>query len=77
MRPPDVEELRPVARAAGWINVLLALPPNKEVARRRDARVFETLRVAIEFAHVVDYDESEGGTGNSANGLIAQLTYEL
>lgn len=34
------------------------------------------LRVAVEYAHVVDYPENEGGTGNSADAVVGQLTYE-
>jgi hypothetical protein len=32
--------------------------------------------VALEYSYVIDYDEAEGGTGNDANGVFWQLTYE-
>jgi hypothetical protein len=38
--------------------------------------VLPGLRVAIEWSHVIDYDEDEGGTGESANGYFWQMTYE-
>jgi hypothetical protein len=38
--------------------------------------VLDGLRVAVEYSHAVDYDVSEGGTGNSANGFFWQMTYE-
>jgi hypothetical protein len=38
--------------------------------------VLDGLRVAVEYSHIVDYDEDEGGTGNSANGFFWQMTYE-
>jgi hypothetical protein len=39
--------------------------------------VLDGLRMAVEYAHVVDYDISDGGTGNSANAFLYQLTYEF
>ena len=38
--------------------------------------IFETTRVAFEYAHNVDYDEDEGGTGETAHGYFLMLTYE-
>jgi hypothetical protein len=38
--------------------------------------VLDGLRVAVEYSHAVDYDEADGGTGNSANGFFGQVTYE-
>lgn len=38
--------------------------------------VLDGLRVAIEYSHAVDYSVAEGGTGNSANGVFMQMTYE-
>ncbi len=38
--------------------------------------VADGLRVAVEYSHIVDYSEDEGGTGNSANGYFGVLTYE-
>jgi len=39
--------------------------------------VLDGLRIAIEYSHVIDYDEQEGGTGNSANAYLMQMTYEF
>lgn len=38
--------------------------------------VLPGLRVAFEYSYALDYDEDEGGTGNSAHGFFNQLTYE-
>jgi hypothetical protein len=38
--------------------------------------VLPGLRVAVEYSHNVDYDVADGGTGNSANGVFTQITYE-
>ncbi|MCI0335871.1 MAG: hypothetical protein L0228_21905 [Planctomycetes bacterium] len=38
--------------------------------------VLDGLRVALEYSHAIDYDEADGGTGNSADGVFWQLTYE-
>jgi hypothetical protein len=37
---------------------------------------FENLLLSVEYARDGDYDESEGGSGESANAVTAQLTYE-
>ena len=38
--------------------------------------IMDNVRVAIDYAHVVDYSKSAGGTGKSANGVSGQLTFE-
>jgi hypothetical protein len=38
--------------------------------------VLDGLRVAFEYSHAIDYGTDEGGTGNSANGVFMQVTYE-
>jgi hypothetical protein len=38
--------------------------------------VLDSLRVAVEYFHAVDYAIAEGGTGNSADGIFMQLTYQ-
>ncbi len=38
--------------------------------------VLDGVRFSLEYSHNVDYSKSEGGTGNSANGVFSQLTYE-
>ncbi len=39
--------------------------------------VLDGLRVAIEYSHVIDYSQEDGGTGNAANGYFMQMTYEF
>jgi hypothetical protein len=36
--------------------------------------VLDNLRFAIEYSHNWDYPKSEGGTGNTADGILSQLT---
>lgn len=38
--------------------------------------VLDGVRFAVEYSHVWDYSRSEGGTGNSANGVFTILTYD-
>ncbi len=37
--------------------------------------VLDGLKIAVEYSHNVDYSKSEGGTGNSANGVFSTFTY--
>ncbi len=50
--------------------------PEKRLSVGIGEWVLDGLRVAIEYSHAIDYDEDEGGTGNSADGVFWQLTYE-
>ena len=38
--------------------------------------VLDGLRIAVEYAHIVDYSRKEGGTGRSADGIFAQMSYQ-
>jgi hypothetical protein len=38
--------------------------------------VLPGLRVAFEYSYALDYDEEDGGTGESAHGFFNQITYE-
>jgi hypothetical protein len=38
--------------------------------------VLESFRIALEYSYQVDYSRSQGGTGESANGIFSQFTYE-
>jgi hypothetical protein len=38
--------------------------------------VLEGCRVAFEYSHAVDYGTNEGGTGDSADAVLMQWTYE-
>jgi hypothetical protein len=38
--------------------------------------LLEGLRVAVEYSHNWDYSVTKGGTGRSADGVFAQVTYE-
>ncbi len=38
--------------------------------------VLEGMRVAFEYSHAIDYQVTQGGTGNSADAFLMQWTYE-
>jgi hypothetical protein len=65
-----VDPLNPVPLRVGFV-------PERRFSIGIGEWVLEGLRVAIEYSHVIDYDEAEGGTGNSANGYFMQMTYEF
>lgn len=50
--------------------------PEKRLSVGVGEWVLESLRVAVEYSHAWDYSILEGGTGNSADGIFGQLTYE-
>lgn len=37
--------------------------------------VLDGVRLSVEYSHIMDYSVSQGGTGNSANGIFTGLTY--
>jgi hypothetical protein len=39
--------------------------------------VLDGCRVAFEYSHAIDYGKNEGGTGNSADAVLMQWTYEF
>lgn len=65
-----VDPLNPVPLRVGFV-------PERRFSIGVGEWVLDGLRVAIEYSHVIDYDEDEGGTGNSANGYFMQMTYEF
>jgi hypothetical protein len=50
--------------------------PEKRLSVGVGEWVLDGLRVALEYSHAIDYDEDDGGTGESADGVFWQLTYE-
>ena len=65
-----VDPLNPVALRVGNV-------PEQRFSIGIGEWVLDGLRIAIEYSHVIDYDEQEGGTGNSANAYLMQMTYEF
>lgn len=39
--------------------------------------MYQTLGFMIEYRHKQDYDVSDDGTGDEANAVVAQLSYEF
>jgi hypothetical protein len=37
--------------------------------------IFDSLRLAIEYSYIMDYERGEGGTGATGNGFLSTLTY--
>jgi hypothetical protein len=50
--------------------------PEKRLSVGVGEWVLPGLRVAVEYSHNIDYDVAAGGTGNSADGVFFQTTYE-
>ena len=50
--------------------------PEKRLTAGVGEWVLDGLRVAFEYSHAIDYGTDEGGTGNSADGVFMQVTYE-
>ena len=38
--------------------------------------VWDGVRIAVEYSHLVDYPKDRGGTGGSANGVFSMVTFE-
>lgn len=51
--------------------------PESRLAMGLGIELFEGLSLGLEFIHDEDYEESKGGTGESANGFLTQLAYEF
>ncbi|MGH7480176.1 MAG: hypothetical protein ACREJ8_11425 [Candidatus Methylomirabilales bacterium] len=76
----ESQELAGVTRLLG--DPLMPTPirigsaPEKRLSVGGGEWVLDGLRVALEYFHNWDYSIAEGGTGNSADGMFMQLTYE-
>jgi hypothetical protein len=64
-----IDPLVPVVTRVGFV-------PERRFSVGVGEWVLPSLRVAVEWSHAIDYDEEEGGTGDSANGYFWQMTYE-
>ena len=51
--------------------------PETRVVATLSVEVMKNTSVSLEWAHDEDYDESDGGTGESANTATAQLAVEF
>ncbi len=56
---------------------LLGYLPENRFAVDFGIELFEGVGLSFEYIYDQDYDESEGGTGESANGFLTQLAYEF
>jgi len=64
-----VDPLAPVPTRVGFV-------PERRFSIGVGEWIFDGMRVAIEYSHAWDYDVDEGGTGNQADGVFMQWTYE-
>jgi hypothetical protein len=64
-----VDPLAPVPERVGTV-------PERRFSIGIGEWVLEGCRVAFEYSHAVDYGTNEGGTGNSADAVLMQWTYE-
>jgi len=51
--------------------------PESRILTTMSVTVFPATTLSIEYAHDEDYDENEGGTGESADRVTGQLAYEF
>jgi len=72
----ESHDLAGVTRTIAGEDVRVGFVPRKRFLVSVGEWVFETVRVAVEYSHIVDYSEAEGGTGHSSKGVFGMLTYE-
>ncbi len=65
-----VDPANPVPERVGFV-------PERRFSIGIGEWVLDGLRVAFEYSRIVDYNQAQGGTGNSANGYFMQMTYEF
>jgi hypothetical protein len=64
-----VDPLNPVQERVGFV-------PERRFSVGIGEWVFEGCRVAFEYSHDIDYGKNVGGTGNAADAVLMQWTYE-
>ena len=68
-------DLAGVTQLINGVPTRVGFVPRKRLLLTAGEWVLDGLRLVIEYSHNWDYSTSEGGTGNSANGLFTTLTY--
>jgi hypothetical protein len=56
---------------------LAGMLPESRILTTLSMTIFPATTFSIEYAHDEDYDENEGGTGESADTVTGQLAYEF
>ena len=64
-----VDPLVPDPRRVGFV-------PERRFSIGIGEWILDGMRVAFEYSHAIDYDVDQGGTGNSADAVLMQWTYE-
>jgi hypothetical protein len=72
----ESSDLAGVMRLIDGVPVRVGNVPEKRFLASVGEWVLEGLRVELEYAHVIDYTVAEGGTGNSADGVFFQVSYQ-
>ncbi len=72
----ESQDLAGVTQVISGVNTRIGNVPEKRFLVSVGEWVLDGLRVALEYSLVWDYPRNAGGTGKSANGLFAMLTYE-
>ena len=70
----ESQDLAGATRVIDGVNTRVGFVPEKRFLVGFGEWVLDGVRVAVEYSHVVDYSQAEGGTGNSADGYFAMLT---
>jgi hypothetical protein len=68
-------DLAGVTQLVSGVPTRVGFVPRRRLLLTAAEWVLDGLRLAIEYSYNWDYSTSEGGTGNSANGLFTTLTY--
>jgi hypothetical protein len=64
-----VDPVAPVPERVGFV-------PERRFSIGIGEWILDGMRVAFEYSHAIDYGVNEGGTGNSADAVLMQWTYE-
>ena len=72
----ESEDLAGVRRLIADTPTRVGFVPRRRLSVGIGEWVLDSLRVAVEYSYSVDYSIAEGGTGNSADGMFTQLTYQ-
>ena len=71
----ESNDLAGVTRIIGGVKNRVGSVPESRFIVSVGEWVLDGVRVALEYSRIEDYSRSEGGTGRSAHGVFAMLTY--
>jgi hypothetical protein len=72
----ESEDLAGVTRVINGVETRVGNVPKRRFLVGLGEWVLDGLRIAVEYAHIVDYSVQDGGTGRYANGWFGQVSYQ-